>query len=71
MCLAKALTVSLNLAAHFAFPMSKVWLLNPYTFVTNSCLIAGPAALMDLRKFLAPSFLGVVSNIFSLSFWSV
>ena len=66
MWLAMASTVFLYLAAHFALQMSKVGLSNPSTFVPNSFLI-GPEALVDLRKFLAPSILGVASNIFSLT----
>ena len=58
----------LFLAAYLAFPMSKVWLLSPNTFVTNSFLVGYPAALMGLRNFLAPSILGLASDILSLSF---
>ena len=59
-----ASTVFLCLAAYFAFPMLKVWLSSPRTFVTNSFLI-GPTALVDLRNIFAPSILGVASAILS------
>ena len=62
------LLVFLYLAEYFAFPMSKVWLSSPNTFVTNSFLVGCPAALMGRRNFLAPSILGSASNMFSLSF---
>jgi hypothetical protein len=53
----------------FAFPMSKMWLLSPSTFVTNSFLV-GPVALVGLRNFLAPSILGLASDMFLLSSFS-
>ena len=59
----------LYLATYLAFPMTKVWLSSPSTFVTNSFLVS-PAALAGLQNFFAPSILGLASNMFSLSSFS-
>ena len=71
MWLAMASTIFLYAAVYFAFLMSKVWLSSLSTFATNSLLV-GPAALTGLRYFLAPSILGLTSDVFALffSFWS-
>ena len=63
-----ASTDFLYLAAYFVFPMLKVWLSSPSTFVEDYFLI-GPTALVGLRYFMAPSILGLTSDIsFSFSF---
>ncbi len=64
-----ASTVFLYLAAYLAFPMLKVWLSSPSTFVTNSFSVS-PAALAGLLNFLAPSILGLASDILLLSSFS-
>ena len=47
---------------------SKVWLSSPNTFVTNSSLVSCPTAFMGRQNFLAPTILGLASDMFSLSF---